>query len=450
MTYAQKSRPAFRVALMALVYGLLVTLLAVAKPAYAIDPPPPPPPKDWSDGPVTGDDFQGTPPPVEDREKTKGGIPIKGEIATGIDVDPKYSGKLKVVDGKLIAESTVTSVEVNAFMDKSKSWIDDDVKDDKEILDHEQGHMDTTEQKARELQDKLNKKKESGELTISKEIPKDSTQQQINDELDRQIAELDKKVDDAFNDANKEKETENKKYDDDTDHGTNKPKQKTARDVQKKNLAAPSTDPAKKLGANAQSRTDQSIKFDAMTKMLTIDQDIIVDVDPNGSGFDVEGDDAVLGAEVVIPEFELVGEQDDGLFFFSAVDPEAQLEIRDDGELLFGTTLPYLQYDPSKNMFYGIGGGFEAPGDSDFIRHMVGQLVGNEDVLALAGLELMPDLDFATLTNGFTEDGTSAASNGLGARDVSPVPIPAALPLFLSGLLGLGVMARRRRKQLVS
>lgn len=33
---------------------------------------------------------------------------------------------------------------------------------------------------------------------------------------------------------------------------------------------------------------------------------------------------------------------------------------------------------------------------------------------------------------------------------VSPVPIPAALPLFLSGLLGLGVMARRRQRHAAS
>lgn len=29
---------------------------------------------------------------------------------------------------------------------------------------------------------------------------------------------------------------------------------------------------------------------------------------------------------------------------------------------------------------------------------------------------------------------------------VNPIPVPAALPLFLSGLLGLGIMARRRKK----
>lgn len=33
--------------------------------------------------------------------------------------------------------------------------------------------------------------------------------------------------------------------------------------------------------------------------------------------------------------------------------------------------------------------------------------------------------------------------------DVTPVPVPAALPLFLSGLLGLGLVARRRKKSTI-
>lgn len=45
------------------------------------------------------------------------------------------------------------------------------------------------------------------------------------------------------------------------------------------------------------------------------------------------------------------------------------------------------------------------------------------------------------------QDGGLFPTLQLTVEGVSPVPIPAALPLFLSGLLGLGVMARRRRKQ---
>ncbi|MDA0239393.1 MAG: PEP-CTERM sorting domain-containing protein [Proteobacteria bacterium] len=43
--------------------------------------------------------------------------------------------------------------------------------------------------------------------------------------------------------------------------------------------------------------------------------------------------------------------------------------------------------------------------------------------------------------------GASVASSSIDVV-VSAVPVPAALPLFLSGLLGLGIIARRRRKVL--
>jgi hypothetical protein len=38
-----------------------------------------------------------------------------------------------------------------------------------------------------------------------------------------------------------------------------------------------------------------------------------------------------------------------------------------------------------------------------------------------------------------------SASNGVGTLTVSPVPLPAALPLLLSGIGGLGALARRRK-----
>lgn len=47
----------------------------------------------------------------------------------------------------------------------------------------------------------------------------------------------------------------------------------------------------------------------------------------------------------------------------------------------------------------------------------------------------------------FDGDSTPVVSTSIDVV-VGPVPVPAALPLFLSGLLGLGIMARRRRKAL--
>lgn len=47
----------------------------------------------------------------------------------------------------------------------------------------------------------------------------------------------------------------------------------------------------------------------------------------------------------------------------------------------------------------------------------------------------------------FEGDGVASSSIDI---NVAPVPVPAALPLFLTGLLGLGVIARRRRKAVLA
>lgn len=52
--------------------------------------------------------------------------------------------------------------------------------------------------------------------------------------------------------------------------------------------------------------------------------------------------------------------------------------------------------------------------------------------------------------NSGVDMGRNLDSPGVWTMTMSAVPVPAALPLFLSGLLGLGVMARRRKKQLAA
>jgi hypothetical protein len=51
-----------------------------------------------------------------------------------------------------------------------------------------------------------------------------------------------------------------------------------------------------------------------------------------------------------------------------------------------------------------------------------------------------------TYTFNLTGDGAGGLPAGAGLRvDLSPVPLPAALPLFLAGLLGLGILRQRGR-----
>jgi hypothetical protein len=55
-----------------------------------------------------------------------------------------------------------------------------------------------------------------------------------------------------------------------------------------------------------------------------------------------------------------------------------------------------------------------------------------------------------TIVNGFLSDTVASAqlyTNELNSFSAAAVPVPAALPLFATGLAGLGWLARRRKKQ---
>lgn len=66
----------------------------------------------------------------------------------------------------------------------------------------------------------------------------------------------------------------------------------------------------------------------------------------------------------------------------------------------------------------------------------------------ISGSEVWAKLTFSSDTVPHTK-GKNTPEYVFAWAGIQPVPIPAALPLFLSGLLGLGVMARRRRKSTV-
>jgi hypothetical protein len=43
-------------------------------------------------------------------------------------------------------------------------------------------------------------------------------------------------------------------------------------------------------------------------------------------------------------------------------------------------------------------------------------------------------------------EGCGSLGAAIGAARISPVPLPAALPLFISGLVGMGWLARRKKR----
>lgn len=398
-------------------------------------------------GPITGGDFGASPPPVKDRPKDNDGNPVKAEISAGLAVEKNVNSTFVTNADGSITVKTTADPKASSVMDRGQSWIDPDVKDNPGVLDHEQGHFDVAEKHARELQAEYNTRKQSGGFTETKQLPRGSTQQDVDREIDRQTESLNKKIDDKLNERHASNEAENKQYDKETNHSQKPAEQEAARKAQRQKLEAPNENEERKEGAEAKSRTSESIHFDALTLRLTINNNFIVGIDPLGSGLSFDPDDPIFGAEIRMPEYKLEGILSKDTYFFSSVDEGPKLAVLGKDALLFSTDLPYLLYDPKLNLFYGLGGRFEAAvGLSFFVDQMVGHLAGSGP--SLFGFEFTPDLDFFAATSGFTVSASSAGSNGDGARSLIPkaVPEPSTLLMTLSAVALLGCRWLRRKR----
>ncbi len=381
----------------------------------------------YSDVPLTGADFTMTAPdplPVED------GIETAAEIKTNVVYTYEY-GPCTGPAGAVVC--VATRVTYTANMDREESWISDPT--DKNTLDHEQGHLDEAQAAAKKANAEANKAILDGTLK-----GKGATEAEANADLAKKVAEIGMRNKKAVEDKNMDGKND---YDHDTGHGTDSEKQKAARMQQKAALVEPSTKTENKTSAEAQSRTEKSISFDAASGRLTIDRDFIVSV--LGGGPVPDPLDPALGAEVVLPTFTSLGQTVDGGFFFIADGADPLLQIIGDNGVLFSADLPYLQYDPLLNLFYGLTGGFDAAeGVSQFIDTTLADILVGAP--ALFGIEFRPDLDFMALTADFTNDGRSAASNSAGLRLLNTVPEPPGLLLVGCALVLLVLTARRRRQ----
>jgi hypothetical protein len=348
-------------------------------------------------------------------------------------------------DGTITVKTKTNGTpEASTEVDRDKSWIDPASKDDKELLKHEKGHVDETEKNTRELQAELNKKQAAGDFMETKTLPPGISDTDLDKEISEQEARVLKKIDDLLDKKKQENTADNEKYDDDTAHGDNEAAQVKARKAQIDALKQPNTDSDNKKGADAKSESEHSVRFVAATGLLSFDEGFLIGIDPRDSGFTVDPSDPALGAEVVLPVFSLVGEREDGAFFFTAMGADPELAIVVGADSLFTTELGYLVYDPLLNLFYGLGRSFEAQGgDSGFVEHLVSELT--EDEPALFGIEIRPDMHFLDVSDNFTIDTTSPFTNEAGAWFLpAPISQPATLGLLGAGVWALGWRSVRR------
>jgi hypothetical protein len=176
---------------------LLVALsLIVAQSAFAEGKP-----LDWSeDRKLSWDDFKKKPP---DPPPTTDGVKIKAEGKSGLVLPDWECPKLPTI---------------KAVFEPDSSWVDPQSKS-VDLLDHEQGHFDLAERAARKLNKEIAKLKLHSEHTT--EVCK-----KLSEELNA-----------LYDKANSDLEKEQKKYEDETKHGSD-PKEQAKWDKQIKEALA--------------------------------------------------------------------------------------------------------------------------------------------------------------------------------------------------------------------
>ncbi|MCJ7778628.1 MAG: hypothetical protein MUP16_09975, partial [Sedimentisphaerales bacterium] len=343
--------------------------------------------------PLGPNDFQAPVPDINDRTDPCTHMITFAEIWVGID--RTHTGKLKPDPNdpnKTIYEPN--SIKLEAGFDPNKSWNSD--TNDPNIMKHEKGHLDIEEKAAREAQAEIDKKIENGEL---KGVGKDPNEAiaDVNDKIQKIIDEhVDK---------------HHEKYDDDTIRGYDEEEQKKATDELENDLTAPNKDPDKKIPPDAESASNNSCTYNPGLG-LAFENNIIVSVpDPL---------DPIIGAELIMPVFNLVGQTVYGEIFFQSEAGASTVEIRKDNQTYLSVEMDYMLYSPTENMFYGLGMAFQSDMPEGISAYVDGvcQALTSKNTLTLYGVEIYPEADFMVLTDGFTTSGDCPTLNTSGMRIV--------------------------------
>lgn len=410
-------------------------LVACGLPTVWAQTPPPSPPRSADTGNVTAADFQGAVP--NPRPKSASGDPLVAETASGFEAEVKLN--VTTLNGAVVI--AIQSITITTIVDPGSSWSVDPTKMSPELLRHEQGHVDLDRIAAIKAQAEINKQIEAcksnpAACTLLPKGTKGMTEAEVTSALN----------DAAVNLAKSQRGTSQQDYDKATDNGSSKDSavHEKAYAAQQSALAAPNTQTQAKTGsAEAKSQSDKSISFNASTGRLSVDHDTVIGVTASDPAYLPDPLDAVLGADVLFPQFQLVGQNPDGLFFFSALGSSPALTLSQSGTRLISTDLGRLMYSPLLNMFYGLGSGVQASqGLSRFVDTLMADMATGAP--ALFGIELRPHANFMAESAGFSLDAHSGFFDSEGLRRVD-LPEPHDIGLVLLGLAGTAVAGRRRR-----
>ena len=344
---------------------------------------------------VEPNDFKAPVPDINDRiDPCDPNITIAGQIWVGWSYTGAAGGPYRKdpCDPNYWVFEPNDPPTIAAGFDPNQSWLSDP-----NLLDHEQGHLDQEEIDIRKAQADIDKEVKDGTLKGRGKKPGEA-RKDFYDKVKKKIA--------------KQEDEHQKKYDDDTKHGTDKQKQKEARDKQKKELSETNKDPAKNKGPNANSSSGHSCTFNAASGLLTFTDNLIVSVpDPL---------DPIIGAELIMPAFDLVGQTVDGEFWFTAEFGSSTAEIQKGGQTFLKMQMNYITYSPAENMFYGLGMGFWSVMPEGISAYVDGvcQALMSRNTLTLYGVEIYPDSNFMSLTSGFTVSADSPFWNNSGMRIV--------------------------------